>query len=110
LAEVAEQDAVLVGFDQFRKPSTQPDQLGRAAVYYEDAVLNAIAVRAEVAGDPRPPPVIGHVASHIDATEAPGTTGGLVIRPPMLGSPGRHLCRISLLSIASSQARRGQNA
>ena len=61
LAEVAEQDAVLVGFDQFRKPCTQPDQLDRAAVDYEDALLNAIAVRAEVAGDPRPAPVIGHV-------------------------------------------------
>jgi hypothetical protein len=64
LAEVAEQVAVLVGFDQFRKPCTQPDQLGRAAVDYEDAVLNAVAVRAEVAGDPRPPPVtVGPPAS-----------------------------------------------
>ena len=63
-AEVAEQDAVLICFDQFRKPCTQPDQLGQAAVDYEDAVLNAIAARTEVAGDARPPPVtVGPPAS-----------------------------------------------
>ena len=60
----ATEDAVLICFDQLRKLRRQSDQFGQAAVDYEDAVLNAIAARTEVAGDPGPPPVtVGPPAS-----------------------------------------------
>jgi hypothetical protein len=60
----ATEAAVLICFDQFRKLRRQPDQFGQAAVDYEDAVLNTITARIEVAGDPRPSPVtVGPPAS-----------------------------------------------
>jgi hypothetical protein len=61
LTKITEKDAVLVSLDQFRELRTHSDQLGRTAVDYEDAVLDTIAVRAQVTGDPRPAPVVGHV-------------------------------------------------